>query len=120
MYLLWPEQVIPLFASSEYATEAEHLWLLLLASIVFLVGQQPMLHGLVVKRPLEYVPTKFVHAAALVAALVAAIPRHGISGVVVALVGAHALQLVLVLLVNRFRVSVPRSASSDSTCARLV
>lgn len=96
MYLLWPEQVIPRFASSEYATEAEHLWLLLLASIVFLVGQQPMLHGLVVKRPLEYVPIKFVHAA------------------------AHALQLVLLLLVNRFRVSVPRSASSDSMCARLV
>lgn len=103
VYALWPQQIIELFTSATYAGEAQLLVPLLAAGIVFTLGQQLMLHGLVVKRPWAYVPTKFAHAGVVLAGIAYAVPRHGLSGLVWSLLVAHVVQFLLVVLVNRFR-----------------
>jgi O-antigen/teichoic acid export membrane protein len=101
VYALWPKPVIAFFSSSAYGAHAGLLWLMLCAAIIFLVAQQLMLHGLVVKRIWIYVPIKFVHASMLAAALIVLIPREGLSGVVYALLLAHSVQLAMITAANR-------------------
>ena len=114
VYALWPKPIIAFFSSGKYATHAGYLWVLLLSTVVFLLGQQLMLHGLVVKRPWVYVPIKFVHAGALATGLVLLVPRYGLAGVVWALLAAHSLQLLMVVGTNRVRLGV-RTAERGAT-----
>lgn len=106
VYAIWPNAIISFFASGKYATQSRYLWLMFVSTVVFLVGQQLMVHGLVLKRPWSYVPIKFVHAFILATLLAVLIPSRGISGVVYALLVAHSAQLVMVMAVNRFKFGV--------------
>jgi O-antigen/teichoic acid export membrane protein len=107
VYALWPGAVLTFFASSSYRSGASYLWLLLVASTLFLAAQQLMYRGFILKRPGVYVPLRFAHAALLAAGLVFAIPRYGLTGMIVTIAAAHGAQLVLVAIMNRVRLRLP-------------
>ena len=98
VYAALPRSIITLFSSSAYTSSAGELWVLAFATVLFVIGQQLTLHGLVEKRPAIYIPAKFLHAALLIVLLFALIPPFGLAGAIYALLAANTVQLGAVLL----------------------
>lgn len=117
MYALWPAEVIRVFASSAYTSDADLLWVLGSSGALFALSQQLILHGLVEKRPWVYLPAKFAHATFLVILLVILGPRFGLAGVVYALLFAHLFQVVLLIVTNAVVGIMPRRRQASSLLA---
>lgn len=107
LYFVWPKAIITLFASGSYHRDSQYLWILLLASVIYLASQQLVYQGFILKKPGVYVPLKYFHAAILATGLVLTIPRYGLRGMILTLLAAHLLQLILVALTNRYRLRLP-------------
>jgi O-antigen/teichoic acid export membrane protein len=104
IYVLFPTEIIKIVSSGQYTGHAEQLWLMAVASALFLVGQVSVFHGLIEKRPWAYLPAKFAHAIILLATMLLLVPKHGVNGVVVAVLISQVAQLALVLGTNRYLV----------------
>lgn len=112
-YALWPGRIIALFTSGAYAGEASLLVVMFAAGSVFTISQQLMLHGLVIKKPWSYVPAKLLHAGLFVTGIMIAVPQYGVAGLIWAVFAANIVQLVLVVLVNRYRLPVAANVANS-------
>lgn len=100
-YAIVPREVIALFTAAPYSTHADILWALMLAGVLFLVGQELYLHGNVEKRMWPYLPVRLLHAAVFVIGVVLLLPQAGLLGLVIALLVSYFAQILFVLATNR-------------------
>jgi len=98
---LLSEPLMLLLSSAQFAGRSELLWLIMLSSAVFQLGQLLALKGLVYQRPRVYFLPKALQAATLVAFGLVWTRPYGLAGLVAALNLSSALYVLAVLFANR-------------------
>ncbi|MHB8398575.1 MAG: lipopolysaccharide biosynthesis protein [Candidatus Limnocylindrales bacterium] len=102
IYGIFPRQVITIFTAASYGTYAGNLWVLMLAGLFFLVGQELFLHGNVEKRLWAYLPVRLIHVTIFAIAMAVLVPKAGLPGLTIALLVSYVAQTLLLLAANRW------------------
>ena len=102
IYGMFPREVIALFTSASYGAFAGHLWVLMLAGLFFLIGQELFLHGSIEKRVWAYLPVRLIHVAIFATGMVVLVPKLGLPGLTIALVVGYLSQVLLALAASRW------------------
>ena len=96
----WAEQLVTLLTNSEYARQANVLWLLVLALSLYNLTQYMTVLGFSMNRPKAYFWPKLGHAITLLVTGMLLVRVYGIAGMVYALVISAIVHIVWVALVN--------------------
>lgn len=100
LYAMWPVKILELFATSDYATYAKYLWVMMLSASVFNISQYLITHGLVDKRPKIYVVPKLIHGFVILVLLLGLVPFFGVGGAIVGVLIGNVIQLGMIYSVN--------------------
>lgn len=96
----WAEQLVTLLTNSEYARQANVLWLLVLALSLYNLTQYMTVLGFSMNRPKAYFWPKLGHAITLLVTGMLLVRVYGIAGMVYALVISAIVHIIWVALVN--------------------
>lgn len=102
IYSIFPGEVITLFTAASYGTYAGYLWVLMLAGLFFLIGQELFLHGNVEKRLWAYLPVRLIHVTIFAVGVAVLVPKGGLPGLTIAILIGYVAQVLLVLAANRW------------------
>lgn len=98
---LFPAQIITFFASSDFTSHKELLWLLMAAAAAINIAQTLITHGLINRSPAIYLPSKVLHGLFILIGLFIFVPLVGLSGAVYVILAGNLFQLFVVILANR-------------------
>ncbi|MDP2645346.1 MAG: lipopolysaccharide biosynthesis protein [Desulfobacterales bacterium] len=95
------EPIVRLFSSEQYIAYASALWIILLGSCLFHIGQLLVMRGLSLARPNIYVLPKAVHAMIFLITTGWLVQRQGPRGAAIAMALSASVYLLLVGIANR-------------------
>lgn len=99
--LIFPDYIITFFASSEFTSHKEYLWLLMTAAAAVNIAQCLITHGLIGRSPVIYLPSKIFHGVVVLLGLLWFVPKMGLPGAIYVILAGNILQLLMILAVNR-------------------